>query len=198
MSQDDLLRHHHALVMKLCLPSVVWEWSENDSENDEVRRDAAITAIGRVNVYLRDTGVSEDLLQPISALMRALYDVQKGSTPTLFKPQSRPGRPPSTTGQEHLKLQAVVAMQLLIDAGKNRQEAARIVARGLKRWPLKRRDKITSTTVDNWRYEFLEGHKNAGLDAMYKKFLSGMRDLPFSPESNARAILKSPAKLYSS
>ena len=194
MSQDHLLPRHHALVMELCAASAFWDLSEND----DVRRDAVISAIGAVNSYLSDTGVHPDLFQPLSALMIAMHDVNQGATPSLLKPKPGRGRPPSTTGREHLKLQAAVAMQLLLDAGKKREEAARIVARGLDRWPLERGDKVTWTTVDNWRYEFLEGHKNAGLDATYKKILLGMRALPFSTESTAREMLQFPVKTFSS
>jgi hypothetical protein len=72
-----------------------------------------------------------ELLAPIKSLQHALHDAERGTKHPLLKPRKHVGRPPNHTEYLGLAGTAAVLMQMQMDAGKSKSDAARQVARRL-------------------------------------------------------------------
>jgi hypothetical protein len=113
---------------------------------------AALDVIYRYNTILIGDRAPE-LLAPIRSVQHALHDAERGKLHALFNPKKHVGRPPDRT--EHLGLAgwAAVLMQLLMDTGRLKSEAARQVARKLNSigYRTPQGATISAKLVDEWR-----------------------------------------------
>ena len=126
-----------------------------------------------------------DLLTPIRNLQHALHDAEDGKSHPLLVPKKLSVRPPDRT--EHLGLAGVAAvlMQLQMDAGEAKPNAARQVARRLDKlgYQTPQGKTITSNRVTEWRDRAMRERPVADIVAgRYDRMLSSAKT-NFSRES---------------
>jgi hypothetical protein len=129
------------------------------------KRIATELALAALDDFLKSVGLRSSALHNLSM---AWQDIERGHSPTLFA-RSTQNRPKDEGKLVALKATAAAAMQLLMDAGKRKTEAADIVATkldlaGFQLSGLKPRP-ASPRTIAQWRDKF-SGHSNEeGADA---------------------------------
>jgi hypothetical protein len=102
---------------------------------------------------------SESLHQPLAALTVAFSDLADGKVPDLFRPVSKPrNRPKNQRLDDAVKGKAARALNCLIGSGEDNMEAARFIARELKKLRVRGANKITPQTIITWRNRCREGN----------------------------------------
>ena len=115
----------------------------------------------------------QELSGPIFRTYEALLGVQKGAAPNpLFIRRHTDGRAALAPGIERFQGEAAAAMQLFMDAGESKDQAASRVADWVQRFDLKSRrytprahTGITASTIKGWRDKFT-GSSDTGIGAM--------------------------------
>ena len=145
-----------------------------------------------------------ELRGPIFQTYQALLGLQKGAAPKgaaphpLLIPKSTGGRPPLRPEVERVQAEAAAAMELFMEAGDSKDEAARKVFRQVQQIDLeaigyKARDNegITSKTIAGWRDNF-RGYAGNSIGAERYRIILGYEIVKNqSPSSAATWILKS-------
>jgi hypothetical protein len=124
---------------------------------------------------------SEGLHQPLALLVTAFNDLAAGTIPDLFKPRMKPPRRPNAQQIDDIvKGKASRVLDLLMKGGRRKADAAIQVSRLLKASGVRGSERITSTTVINWRARCCEGP-----DAVSSVTLAHFRDpLPIEAGSS--------------
>jgi hypothetical protein len=92
-----------------------------------------------------------ELAAAFLAIKTAFEDLSKGITPELFSVHSSVKERSRSSQRKQIQLMAAVSMEVLMELGSSRQEAARLVAKKVAKWPQLVANKITPITVRNWR-----------------------------------------------
>jgi hypothetical protein len=103
------------------------------SERKTTPRDRAGGALQVAIRHFDALGVSRDLFYPLLEIQTALDEGERGLLHPLFRPDAKPGRPRRPWAQVQQQRYAALAMELLIRAGERREQAAKTVARVLKK-----------------------------------------------------------------
>ena len=141
----------------------------------------------------------KNLIGPIFQTYEALLGVQKGAAPhplLIAKPTG--GRPTTKPQIERFQGEAAAAMQLLMNAGDKKDQAASTVARQVQEFDLeslgytpKSHTGITATTIKGWRDKFT-GRTVRNLGAMRFKTVLGLEYVKMQkPRSAATWVLMS-------
>ena len=151
----------------------------------------------------------QELSGPIFQTYQALLGLQKGATPKgaaphpLLIPKSIEGRPPTRPEVERVKAEAAAAMELFMDAGDSKDEAARKVFRRIRHIDLESfgytarrntaRDNtgITPNTIAGWRDNFTGAAGNSIGAERFRIILGYEIVKNQSPKSAATWILES-------
>jgi hypothetical protein len=127
----------------------------------------------------------------LNNLGAALDDIKRGNSSTLFKPSVQ-NRPLDPTRLLSLKAASAAAMQLLMDSGKSKKDAAIAVARKLHSagFRLSNSKAANPGTIARWRDRF-NGHSDddEGAD-VYRFALETARDAHKDPAHQAQIILR--------
>jgi hypothetical protein len=100
----------------------------------------------------------EGLHQPLALLVTAFNDLAAGTVPDLFKPLLKPsGRHRAQQIDDIIKGKAARILELLIQGGAQRDEAATRISRTIKRSKVRGHTKVTPTTIIKWRERCNEG-----------------------------------------
>ena len=126
-----------------------------DPSTEDAGRLSVIMTLVALDDFLKAMfGVNDPLLFiPIRQLQYALYDLGRGKVVPLLSPKKIKNRPPDSAAKEGFRAFAAVAMDLFVDGGVERKQAARDVARALSRMgytngPGKM---ISAQRVEDWR-----------------------------------------------
>ena len=92
-----------------------------------------------------------ELAAPFLQIMAAFKDLERGLDPPLFSNHVELRERERSSQRKHLQMLAAVAMDVLMELGTGRTDAAEQVARAIQKWPSFRAQEITGTTVRNWR-----------------------------------------------
>lgn len=127
--------------------------------------DDPLSARNRVRLVLSGTidfldkvGVPQNLRGPLFGLLTALQDCDRGKAPALFSVFSAGGNPGDGIDASQVKAYAAVSMQLLMERGLKKREAASQVAQKVLSWGPdasdllnRRRDGANWRMVASWR-----------------------------------------------
>jgi hypothetical protein len=167
-----------------------------DADEDGYGRLGVLTAIdvfNRLGTVLLPNRAAE-LLAPMRSLQHALIDAEQGKTHPLFTPKQLSARPLDRTEHRGLAGIAAVLMQLQMDAGKSKQDAARQVARRLDRlgYRTSQGKTISLNRVIGWRRRATTERVTEDIVAeRYVGMLSQMRiEFPGNPTEAFEQILK--------
>ena len=95
---------------------------------------------------------NEKLTAPLEALVEALFELNLGRRPDLLAPEKIETRPQNSWPESSLQGVAAGVMNVLMESGRKKREAARIVARELNRVGYSLRGRcVTENTIINWR-----------------------------------------------
>ena len=146
----------------------------------------------------------EELRGPIFQTYEALLGLQKGATPKgaaphpLLIPKSIEGRPPIRPEVERVQAEAAAAMELFMQAGDSKDEAARKVFRRVRQIDLetfgyagKGYEGITPNTIAGWRDNFTGRAGNSIGAQRFKTILGYDIVRNQSPHSAAAWIIES-------
>jgi hypothetical protein len=101
---------------------------------------------------------AEGLHQPLALLVLAFNDLAAGKVPDLFTPVRRPShRPDNQQIDDVIKGKAARVLDLLIQTGVNRDEAALSIARILNNAEVRGAKRQSARTIINWRNRCSEG-----------------------------------------
>jgi len=122
-------------------------------------------ALNSVFKYCQSIGVPHQSLRPLLGLRAALDDVSKGVKTDLLQPNLTGRKPPKTFQHKQVRVTAAACMELYMQGGSNRKNAAKKVADKLISLRVNLHRSIRSgnrqgawSTVARWRSEFKEGH----------------------------------------
>ena len=124
----------------------------------------ANAALACVVDFLKRGGVPPDLLEPLTAIRVAFADLERGAENALMVRTKLPHRPPESYVTGTAKGCAAAAMELLIQSGMGRTEAARYVAAKIKKWPWGKTSAVTATIVERWRDAARSGCDDKDMD----------------------------------
>jgi hypothetical protein len=118
-------------------------------------RDRACDALHRAIEHFDFLGVSRDALAPLLEIEVAFEEGERGLLHPLFEPDKKQGRRRRPWAQVQQQRYAVLAMVALIRAGESKEQAARKVAKVLKRicYKFPSNSRSEWKTVAEWRDE---------------------------------------------
>lgn len=126
-----------------------------DPKGSDAGRTCIMMSLTAVDDYLMAIlgGSEAPLLIPLRQLQYALHDLARGKVMPLLKPKKVTSRPRDSAAIEGFRSFAAVAMDLFVQSGVGRKEAARDVARALSRMGYDNGPGkiITASRVEDWR-----------------------------------------------
>lgn len=125
---------------------------------EDFGRSGVLYAVRACHEFLHVRGLSGQGLKPLIDLIAAFESVQKGTLPELFDPKMAAGEEPErkwsrSPAAGEIKIYAAACMEVLMNNGQEKQNAAARVARSANTWPRISRGMIKASTVSNWRDE---------------------------------------------
>ena len=176
----------HDLDQDLREANALWHFAREEDGG----RGAAILAIGSIAKHLTEhQGIPPELLEPVYGVVQALHDVQRGASPCIFTPIRRPGAPPIQLDEMAFRAHAAAAMQLWMDAGEKRQEAARKVARQLRAEANSPELKPKWQAIEDWRDHFSSGSPDEPGFNTYRQLIDDSSKAGRSPGQAARKFI---------
>jgi hypothetical protein len=155
----------------------------------EEGRIAVLLALKAIYDFLKAAGLKSRALNNLSM---ALQDIDRGHSPALFSP-SIENRPKDKARLFILKSAAAAAMQLLMDSGKSKGDAAGIVATRLElagfRLPGLKGRPASAKTIALWRDKF-SGHSDEEGADTYKFSLQQARATHIVPAQQAEIVMR--------
>ncbi len=91
------------------------------------------------------------LAAPFLMIMQSFNDLEAGLDPPLFSKDVKLRERERSSQRKHLQMLAAVAMEVQVELGIQLKDAARQVAAAVQNWPAFGAQKVTGTTVRNWR-----------------------------------------------
>ncbi len=165
----------------------LWWAHEQFSKAKDGGVEGAKFACQAVARYIAVRHENPELAVPFFALYYAVGDLQKGIVPELFSIKKIDLERSRSSRKKHIRTSAAVWLEVLIELGEPRQRAAELVARHVNKWSGLGRQKITSTTVINWR------NRERALEALerwpFEAFRDGVLDEP-DPRKFVEDLLK--------
>jgi hypothetical protein len=129
-------------------------WRHNGGADQGAMRTRAVAVIELLGRHLKELGIERSLIRPLADLNRAFAESNRGRLDPLFQPVLLKHRQPTSLGQLWAMALASVAIDLLM-AGKLRKEnAAREVAKALRKFnfPIENKRGVPDwKTVIGWR-----------------------------------------------
>lgn len=122
-----------------------WVFTYHDSS---MGAEHACRAVGR---YLYRLDLGAELAIPFLQLTKAFEDLQKGIAPPLFKRGKNPSERDRSSERKFHQMWAAALLDALMERGEDKAIAAARVARCANAWPNFRSQKLSATTIDNWR-----------------------------------------------
>ena len=192
--QDDELKQ---LIADLDHATNIYLQGINDREDSDSGRAGVCDAIEALGRHCDRIGVPVQALKPIMALARALLDLDQGTQAPLLRPVSTGKRSPYSTDHQHVRMTAAASMQLYMDAGFKRKEAAARVAGKLARFNTNFHkmhkagsDGNPATTVEHWRDEMKNKSADDPLGKGYRKMIQNIKKEELPPRKAADRLLK--------
>jgi len=164
------------------------------AEGQDTARPSAEIALGSVLFFLTVVfdGDPQALL-PLRRLSYALHDLDRGQVDPLLRPKKIKHRPPNPLREEGFIAFAAAAMQLFVDGGISRGEAARRVADSLNAmgYRIGSGNHITARQVEKWRDKMRAGSplNNEAVGRFRRIVEECHRQFP-SSEAAAKTILE--------
>jgi hypothetical protein len=155
-----------------CLRKIATHYDGSNTEDD--RRDACFQALMKVTSDLQRRGMPERNLRPLTALIHALHDWDKGIDSPLFRRQRKGGGPPIRFQEQRQRGLAAAAVTLFSqEHGKSEKQALQEVVDRIKKWPAaknrrsRNQDKRQSLleAVRDWRNKAMSGSRKEDVDA---------------------------------
>ena len=167
-----------------------------ESSSPEARRFGVQIALAAVESFLATTLGANDPkpLMPLRQLNYALHDLNRGKVVALLVPQKTSHRPPDSVAKEARMAIAAACLELLVESGISRGNAARRVANDLNargyRTSLNKR--ITAKYVEDWRDRMRSGSPSESeAVARFQRILKHHFSDPQSdPQTAANSILE--------
>jgi hypothetical protein len=173
--------------MRLALAEV--DMLATAAETPDKKRIAALRALKAIYDFLKSIGLSSRVLNNLSM---SLQDIDRGHSPTLFTPCIH-NRPRDEAKYFILKAVSAAAMQLLMDSGKKKSEAAAIVATRLDsagfQMPGRDPKPVSARGVARWR-DIVAGHSNAEGADIYEFTLEQARADCTAPAQQAERVMR--------
>jgi hypothetical protein len=126
-------------------------------------RTQAMEVLDLVQRHLDELGVDRSLTRPLADICEAFAEAERGRVHPLFEPKRLKGRPPAALSQFYLMTIAAKAIDLLIAAGKTRQEAAGLVASRLRKRGFAIKGENPAQTLLGWRNDLTKAGRGQGL-----------------------------------
>ena len=92
-----------------------------------------------------------ELAAPFLEMRASFVDLERGLDPPLFSKDVKLRERERSSQRKHLQMLAAVAMDVLMERGMGREDAASEVARAVQKWTSLGAQEIKGTTVRNWR-----------------------------------------------
>jgi hypothetical protein len=113
-----------------------------------------------------------ELAGPFLAIFEAFGDLSKGITPELFSVDATAKERSRSSQRKHMQATAAASMEVLMELGSSAEEASRFVAKKVAKWPQWVGNKVTPTTITNWRNTY-----RGELDPLHVQFLQLTRHI---------------------
>ena len=145
--------------------------------NKQAARTRAWEVIDLLRRHLDELGVDRSLTRPLADIQMAFSEAERGRVDPLFEPEPLKGRPPAELRGLFVMAKVALAIDMLMKAGKKREEAAREVVRKLREYevPIKGKKDIQEwETVLGWRVELAKAGRHAGWHNLEWDWYGGM------------------------
>jgi hypothetical protein len=177
------------LRLELAVAADLFERSSPDASRSTVQR-----TLVAIESLLRTTFGANDPkpLIPLRRLIYALHDLDRGTVVPLLAPQKINHRPRDSLLKEGLMAFAAACMELLIESGVRRKDAARRVAKYLhaKGYRSTRDRTITAQNVEDWRDRMRsESPSESEAVARFRRLVEIRANFP-DPQTAANTILE--------
>ena len=134
-------------------------------KNKQAARTRAWEVIDLLRRHLDELGVDRSLTRPLADIQMAFSEAERGRVDPLFEPEPLIGRPPAELWRLFVMARVALAIDMLMKAGKKREEAAREVVKKLHHYgvPIKGKKDIQEwKTVLGWREDLAKAGRLAG------------------------------------
>jgi hypothetical protein len=127
-------------------------------------RKRAMACIQLIKWRLDEAGIDPSLTRPLQDVLDALDEADRGIQHPLFAPAPLKGRPRASPTQLGVMMTTARAIDLYLAAGKTRGEAARLVAKELKKNGVQIRTRgPMEKAILQWRHEMTKAGRGQGL-----------------------------------
>lgn len=180
------------------------------ASTDDERRARGFEQLAAITLQLQRDGVPGDALRPVTAIMHALIDVDRGNIPPILQTQRTGGGRPVPSDELYQRGLVAAAVTLLMQADKagghdeqKLERAVRKVVRRVQGWRcvlrrrvVKNREQSLPEAVKDWRERAMRGRPAEAEDASrYASMLELARGGP-SPSWWAEWVLTEGYKPY--
>ena len=131
----------------------------------QAARTRAREVIDLLQRHLDKLGVDRSLTRPLVDIQMAFSEAERGRVVPLFQPEPLKHRPPAELRRLFVMAKVALAIDMLMKAGKKREEAAREVVKKLREYgvPIKGKKDIQEwKTVLGWREDLAKAGRGAG------------------------------------
>ncbi len=133
--------------------------------NQQAARTRAREVIDLLWRHLDELGVDRSLTRPLADIQMAFSEAERGRVDPLFEPEPLIGRRPAELRGLFVMAKVALAIDMLMKAGRKKEEAAREVVRKLREYevPIKGKKDIQEwKTVIRWREDLAKAGRHAG------------------------------------
>lgn len=133
--------------------------------NKQAARTRAREVIDLLRRHLDELGVDRSLTRPLADIQMAFSEAERGRVVPLFEPEPLKGRPPAELRRLFVMAKVALAIDMLMKAGRKKEEAAREVVKKLRKYgvPIKGKKDIQEwETVVRWREDLAKAGRGAG------------------------------------
>ena len=133
--------------------------------NQQAARTRAREVIDLLRRHLNELGVDRSLTRPLADIQMAFSEAERGRVDPLFEPEPLKGRRPAELRRLFVMAKVALAIDMLMKAGRKKEEAAREVVRKLREYevPIKGKKDIQEwETVIRWREDLAKAGRGAG------------------------------------
>lgn len=134
-------------------------------KNKQAARTRAWEVIDLLRRHLDELGVDRSLTRPLADIQMAFSEAERGRVDPLFEPEPLKGRPPAELRGLFVMAKVALAIDMLMKAGRKKEEAAREVVKKLREYkvPIKGKKDIQEwKTVLGWREDLAKAGRGAG------------------------------------
>jgi hypothetical protein len=164
-----------------------WLHEHPDEIPKATRWTGAILSLSALGKFVHDSDGAPELWSPLAQIIEGFKDLERGIVAPIFNPVGDPLERDKSSQRKWHHLWAAVLLELAVEQGKNRQQAAKRIAEYVNKWAALKNQMISGDTIIYWRKKLKESSKDERVE--FDRLCKSLRDDP-NRESTLKRVLR--------